>query len=213
MAQTAIQTEEEKKEYFDSPEELDQKVSQLAELIRESEYITCLTGAGISTATGIPDYRSGYGTVLETGPGCWEQAAKKEQFKQDVANAGKELPSAYTTPFHTTIQQAQPSVSHMALVELMDKGMLKYVISQNVDGLHRKSGIHPDQLADLHGNNNLEVCVRCDREHMRDFRARAPDNSLNNHLTGRKCDTPGCGGDLKDTIIQFGEMLDDSIGM
>ena len=48
---------------------------------------------------------------------------------------------------------------------------------------------------------------------MRDFRARAPDNSLNNHLTGRKCDTPGCGGDLKDTIIQFGEMLDDSIGM
>lgn len=61
--------------------------------------MTCLTGAGISTATGIPDYRSGYGTVLETGPGCWEQAAKKEQFKQDVANANKELPSAYTMPF------------------------------------------------------------------------------------------------------------------
>ena len=80
MAQKAIQitTEEEKKEYFDTPEELDQKVEQLAQWVRESTYMTTFTGAGISTASGIPDYRSGYGTVLETGPGCWEKAAKRE---------------------------------------------------------------------------------------------------------------------------------------
>ena len=77
MASTAIKTEEEKKEYFDDAATLDQKVTQLAEWIRESNHMTVFTGAGISTSTGIPDYRSGYGTVLETGPGCWEKAAFK----------------------------------------------------------------------------------------------------------------------------------------
>ena len=78
MASTAIKTEEEKKEFFDDPETLDAKVTQLAEWVRESQNMSVFTGAGISTSTGIPDYRSGYGTVLETGPGCWEKAAKKQ---------------------------------------------------------------------------------------------------------------------------------------
>lgn len=65
--------------------------------------MTTFTGAGISTSTGIPDYRSGYGTVLETGPGCWEKAAKREQFKKDLKNQGKELPAAYRMPFNMTI--------------------------------------------------------------------------------------------------------------
>ena len=69
MASTAIKTEEEKREYFDDPETLDAKVTQLAEWVRESQNMSVFTGAGISTSTGIPDYRSGYGTVLETGPG------------------------------------------------------------------------------------------------------------------------------------------------
>ena len=77
MADTAIENEEEKKEYFDSPEELDNKVTMLAEMILSSAHFTAFTGAGISTSTGIPDYRSGYNTVLETGPGCWETAANK----------------------------------------------------------------------------------------------------------------------------------------
>ena len=78
MASTAIKTEEEKKEFFDDPETLDAKVTQLAEWVRESQNMSVFTGAGISTSTGIPDYRSGYGTVLETGPGCWEKAARKQ---------------------------------------------------------------------------------------------------------------------------------------
>ena len=75
MASTAIQTEQEKWEYLDPPEVLDAKVSELAGWVRDSQYMTAFTGAGISTATGIPDYRSGYGTVLSTGPGKWEKAA------------------------------------------------------------------------------------------------------------------------------------------
>ena len=77
MADTAISSEEEKKEYFDEPAVLDEKVSLLAEMILNSATFVAFTGAGISTACGIPDYRSGYNTVLETGPGCWETAANK----------------------------------------------------------------------------------------------------------------------------------------
>ena len=77
MADTAIKTEEEKKEYFDPPEVLENKVSMLAEMILASNHFVAFTGAGISTACGIPDYRSGFNTVLETGPGCWETAANK----------------------------------------------------------------------------------------------------------------------------------------
>ncbi len=75
MASTAIKTEEEKKEYFDSPKELDEKIEKLADLIKKSKNFVAFTGAGISTASGIPDYRSGVNTVLPTGAGCWEAAA------------------------------------------------------------------------------------------------------------------------------------------
>lgn len=98
----------------------------------------------------------------------------------------------------------------MALVELMNRDILKACISQNIDGLHRKSGMHPSKLADLHGNTNLEVCIKCNREHMRDFKVRTAVKGKE-HKTGRKCDTPGCNGDLKDTIINFGESLDGDI--
>ena len=70
-----IESEEEKKEFWDSPEELEAKVDQFVEMIRESEGMVCFTGAGISTACGIPDYRSGANTKLPTGPGCWEKRA------------------------------------------------------------------------------------------------------------------------------------------
>ena len=85
MAQTAIKTEEEKKEYFDSPKELDEKINLLAEMIVCAERVVFFTGAGISTATGIPDYRSGFNTVLKTGPGCWETAANKKKFQDLMA--------------------------------------------------------------------------------------------------------------------------------
>ena len=89
----------------------------------------------------------------------------------------------------------------MSLVELAEKEHLKLLISQNTDGMHRKSGIPADKLAELHGNANLDHCDNCGREHMRDFYTRK----------STKCDTPGCGGTLRDTIINFGENLNDDI--
>lgn len=82
MADSAHKTEEEKKEFFDAPEVLDEKVTLLAEMILTSAHFVSFTGAGISTSSGIPDYRSGFNTVLKTGPGCWETAANKKKYAQ-----------------------------------------------------------------------------------------------------------------------------------
>ena len=80
-----IKNEEEKKEFFDTPQELDEKVNLLAEMIVCAKSVVFFTGAGISTACGIPDYRSGFGTKLKTGPGCWETAANKKKFQEMCA--------------------------------------------------------------------------------------------------------------------------------
>ena len=201
MADTAIKTEEEKKEFFDSPEVLNNKIEMLAEMILSSQHMITFTGAGISTSTGIPDYRSGYNTVLETGPGCWETAANKQKYA-----AQKKAAPATKSSLRVGIQKAYPSPTHMAMVELAERGHLKYVVSQNVDGLHRKSGINPDMMSELHGNTNLEVCEQCGQEYMRDTRVRNA-KGVKEHRTGRTCDNARCNGFLKDTIINFGENL------
>lgn len=98
----------------------------------------------------------------------------------------------------------------MALVELTEKDHLKFIVSQNVDGLHRKSGIPAQNIAELHGNTNLEVCEECGREYMRDTRVRNAQRT-HEHRTGRMCENPGCNGHLKDTIINFNENLNPAI--
>lgn len=131
MASTAITEDEDKREYFDSPEELETKIDELAMMIGSSEHFIAFTGAGISTSAGIADYRSGMDTVLETGPGCWELAANK----------GKKSAGKSKAKLRTSIAKACPTKTHMAYVGLLEAGFLKFMISQNVDGLHRKSGI------------------------------------------------------------------------
>lgn len=117
MADTAIKSEEEKKEYFDSPEELEEKCEKLALWIKSAEHFVAFTGAGISTSAGIPDFRSGFDTVLETGPGAWEKAANKAKVPKSKVIVTK------------SIQKALPSDTHMAFVSLMEAGYLKFLIS------------------------------------------------------------------------------------
>jgi len=98
----------------------------------------------------------------------------------------------------------------MALVELSKRGHLKHILSQNIDGLHRKSGIPAEKISELHGNTNLEICGKCDKDYMRDFRTRTAQK-CHDHKTGRKCDNPNCRGDLYDSIINFGEDLKERV--
>lgn len=189
----AISSEFEKKEYFDSEEVLAEKINQLACWIRDSRYCIVFTGAGISTSTGIPDFRSGMKTVLPTGPGVWERKAH-----------GVEVPTG--TKKVQGVLKAVPSPSHMALVKLCEEGLVKFVVSQNTDGLHRRSGLDPNLLSELHGNTNMEKCLKCESKYMRDFRTRSA-KKVHDHLTGRSCDNPKCRGPLVDSIINFNEDL------
>ena len=195
MASSAIKSEEDKQELFDSPEELDAKVTRLAEMVEESTHFVVFTGAGVSTSTGIPDFRSGYNTVLPTGPGMWEELAERKPVQREVVKA---------------IPQALPSPTHMSLVALMEAHKLKYLISQNVDGLHRKSGIPASKIAELHGNTYLETCKVCRKDYLRDYETRT-NADVHRHETGRRCDNGDCGGELCDSIINFGENLREEV--
>ncbi|KAL9641751.1 hypothetical protein ABK040_007428 [Willaertia magna] len=167
-------------EHFDSEEEINLKVKELAQLINTSKYVVLYTGAGISTSAGIPDFR---------GPkGVWTLQEKGISRKTLKSNPYIKIP----TP------------THMAISLLYKFNKIHYITSQNVDGLHIKSGLLRKDMSELHGNTNVEICKHCNKEYIRDFRCRNAKD-VNDHKTNRKCDT--CHNDLFDTIINFGEEL------
>jgi NAD-dependent SIR2 family protein deacetylase len=107
-----------------------------------------------------------------------------------------------------SVNKAIPSPTHMAFVKLIQEDVMKFLVSQNVDGLHRRSGIPTKKISELHGNSNLEKCEQCGKEYMRDYDTYA---GYADHSTGRTCDNMQCGGRLRDTIINFGENLNTRI--
>jgi len=166
------------REYPDPPEVVQRKIKELADLIRKSQYMVAYTGAGISTSAGIPDFR---------GPqGVWTLRAKG------------------LSPSRTYRGPLQPTATHMSLVKLQEIGKLKFLVSQNTDGLHLRSGIPINQIAELHGNTNLEQCTYCGKRWYRAYSTRSA-RGVKEHETGRRC--PKCNGGLKDTIVNFGEGL------
>ncbi|XP_028672312.1 NAD-dependent protein deacetylase sirtuin-6 [Erpetoichthys calabaricus] len=173
-------------ENFDSPEDLEKKVLQLAEMVRSAKFVVFHTGAGISTSSGIPDFR---------GPnGVWTMEEK-----------------GLSPKFNTTFEEARPSVTHLALLSLQRAGILRYLISQNVDGLHVRSGFPRELLSELHGNMFVEECTKCGKQFVRDTVV----GTMGLKLTGRLCDVPksrglrACRGKLRDTILDWEDSLPD----
>uniref|UniRef100_A0A7N0RE59 NAD-dependent protein deacetylase SRT1 n=2 Tax=Kalanchoe fedtschenkoi TaxID=63787 RepID=A0A7N0RE59_KALFE len=166
-------------EFFDPPALFLDKIDRLAAMIQKSKHLVVFTGAGISTSCGIPDFR---------GPkGIWT-----------LQREGKPLPEA-SLPFH----RALPSVTHMALVELEKAGIVKFIISQNIDGLHLRSGIPREKLAELHGNSFMEICPSCGTEYLRDFEI----ETIGLKKTSRHCSKPDCGAKLRDTVLDWQDAL------
>jgi len=118
----------------DPPELVEESVNQLAEWILHSKHCVVYTGAGISTSAGINDFR---------GPqGKWSRQAMGLK------------------PIMTTHIKL-PTVCHMAIRGLVDRGIIRHVVSQNTDGLHIKSGVPLDRISELHGNSYKEICPKC----------------------------------------------------
>lgn len=169
-------------EFIEEEDTIEKKSKEVADLIQKSKHLVFFTGAGISTSTGIPDFR---------GPnGIW--SLQEQGIEPEI---------------DTDMLDIFPSFAHMAISALVKNGICKYVISQNCDGLHLKSGIPPTKLSELHGNIYLEKCEKCHKEYFRDFRCDRDNEDDDDHSTGRKCSKDECGGDLMDTIINFGEDL------
>jgi len=95
-----------------------------------------------------------------------------------------------------------PTYTHMAISQMIIDGTCKFVVSTNIDGLHRRSGIEEEKIAELHGNCYKEVCVDCRKEFLRSINV---GKNRTDHRTGRNCDE--CNGELIDSIINFGEKL------
>ncbi len=92
----------------------------------------------------------------------------------------------------------------MALVELDNLGLIHFLVSTNVDGLHRRAGTPANKMAELHGNCYKEVCNKCGKEYLRTFDV---TRGRMDHKTGRSCEDEQCRGELLDDIINFGENL------
>lgn len=165
-------------EVCDDADELKRKVRELAAAVKQAKHFVVYTGAGISTAASIPDYR---------GPnGVWTQLQK-----------GRTVSSS-------DLSKAEPTFTHMCIRTLYKEMMVKHVVSQNCDGLHLRSGLPRHALSELHGNMFIEVCTSCSpvREYVRLFDV-TERTSLHRHGTDRRCSH--CGGELRDTIVHFGE--------
>ena len=147
--------------------DIERKSQILAQWLYQSQYLVVFTGAGISTESGLPDFR---------GPnGVWTRRDR----------GLKPIPPAVSW------DAVEPSAGHYSIVEIQRLGKLKFLISQNVDNLHLKSGIKPDLLAELHGNITKLRCLRCEQ---------TIDRSANQ----TKC---SCGGSLTSSVVDFGQSL------
>jgi NAD-dependent deacetylase len=168
-------------------ERLEQHIETIARWIVECERIVAFTGAGISTDSGIPDFR---------GPqGVWTRR-----------DAGLPAPRWRVPP-----GQVKPNASHLSLVELQRLGKLQFLITQNTDNLHRRSGISPELLAELHGNGQLMRCLNCDRLYAR--QEIGWDRSRWGRGYRPQKPVPGqpecaiCGGRLISSVVNFGDSL------
>jgi NAD-dependent deacetylase len=145
--------------------ELDERIKTLAQWMFESKHLVVFTGAGISTESGLRDFR---------GPdGVWTRRDR-----------------GLSTP-RTDWSEAEPNAGHFAILELQKLGKLSFLISQNIDNLHLKSGIDPNLLAELHGNVTKLRCKHCGTQ---------VDRSAG-------LDACSCGGELASSVVGFGQSL------
>lgn len=171
------------------------EIARARELIAAAKRVLVLTGAGISTESGIPDYR---------GPqGVWTRnpAAEKMATLQHYVADPEVRKLAWRRRLEGKAWAAEPNGGHRALVELERQNKLYLLITQNVDGLHQRAGSAPERIVEIHGTIHDVVCLQCDE--------RAPMQRALDRVRAGEADPPcrSCGGVLKSATISFGQSL------
>jgi NAD-dependent deacetylase len=171
-----------------------EEIERLAQLIVESQKTIVFTGAGISTESGIPDFRSPGGIWSRYDP---------ENFTIQKFLSG---PAARKTIWKMSTEsglltEAEPNLAHYAIAELYQLGKLDCVITQNIDNLHQKAGVPDDKVFELHGNMGWVVCLNCRRR----FPMPEVLQQIKEGIEVPDC--PDCQGILKPDAVFFGEAL------
>jgi NAD-dependent deacetylase len=175
---------------------MDEQVAAAQRLVEAAERIVVLTGAGISTDSGIADFR---------GPnGVWTKNPEAEKTSNIHYYLGdpEVRKAAWRNRLTSPIWSAEPNAGHLALVELDRRGKLEVVVTQNIDGLHVLSGLPPSKVVEMHGNAHGVVCWSCGET--------APMSRALDRVRAGEEDPPcrSCGGILKSTTVSFGQQLD-----
>jgi len=170
-------------------------VDAVADMILQSEKVVVFTGAGFSTESGIPDFRS--------PGGVWDKFDPSELNYQNFMRS-EEIREKYWRMHQMmweTIRDAQPNIGHYAVTDLYNMGKLDCVVTQNTDGLHQKAGVPGELVIELHGTMQWVYCLDCGQRYPRD---QVHDKIVAGENVPR-CD--GCKGLLKPATIAFGQMM------
>lgn len=168
-------------------------IKKAAELILNSKKTFALTGAGISTESGIPDFRSSTGYYSKMDP---TMALSKDVL---INNPERFYKEGYL--ILTDLNEKEPNKGHLALAELESLGKLKGVITQNIDNLHTKAG--SKNVYEVHGETRGIHCMGCGRE----YPFEVMKNKVDNKEIPPRCDE--CGGILRPNVVMFGDMMPD----
>ena len=169
------------------------QLQDAAELMREARKIVVLTGAGISTESGIPDFRSPGSPWLEKPPVNYADFISKPEARRQYWETRRALAHQVKT--------ARPNAAHYALAELEHRRILLGIITQNFDGLHHDAGHDPARVIELHGTSREAACTLCG--------ARASMEKLQQRIDAGENDPqcPLCGGYMKTATILFGQHI------
>jgi NAD-dependent deacetylase len=166
---------------------------RLVELLRASRHILIFTGAGVSTSSGIPDYRGPSGVWTRRRPVYYDQFLASEAARVEYWSSKLET-------WETIYRAARPNPLHHAIVALERAGKILAVVTQNVDGLHGYAGTSPGVLIELHGTDRLIGCVQCGA-------TSEPSPHFEEFKVTRSAPRCSCGGLLKPATISFGQPL------
>ena len=172
----------------------DEQIQRLGEALDRAQKIVCFTGAGISTESGIPDFRS-------PGTGLWNKI-KPIQF-EDFVNSEAARQESWERKFSAdrTMENASPNKGHAALARLVEMGKCTGIITQNVDNLHQNSGVPDEVVVELHGNATYASCLACAK------RYELSELEQQFKLNGNVEPCGACGGLIKTATISFGQAM------
>lgn len=170
----------------------DAEIVALARLLGAADRVVVFTGAGISTESGIPDFRSPGGLWTRNAPIDFADFMRSPDARRETWRRRFDMDA--------TLRAARPNRGHRAVAQLVQDGRVPAVITQNIDGLHQDSGVPADQVIELHGNTTYATCLDCaQRYEIADLRFEFERDGIVPHCA--------CGGWVKTATVSFGQSM------